>query len=54
MTDLGQISEAVQMTFFDNGRKIKREALEFTNEKIRMKYWYDAIQRAVILKTTVK
>jgi DNA polymerase-4 len=54
MTDLEPITQAVQLSLLDDGRQIKRESLEMAKEKIRTKYGYDAIQRAVLLRTTVK
>lgn len=43
-----------QLSFFDDIAQLKNEDLEFAKEKIREKYGYDSIQRALLLKHTVR
>ncbi len=54
LSGLSSVSHNRQLSFFDDIQVVKNEALEFAKEKIRQKYGYGSIQRAILLKHTVK
>jgi DNA polymerase-4 len=54
MSSLSPVRLSRQLSFFDDIREIKNETLEFTKERIREKFGYDSIQRALLLKHSVK
>jgi DNA polymerase-4 len=54
VSGLAPLHQFRQLSFFDDLSAIKREDMEFAKERIREKYGYDCIQRALLLRHTVR